>query len=141
MPYISAWFHVVFSTKNRYPFLNKQIRPKVLEHIKMNAKEKKIFLDCVNGHDDHIHFLLSLSCDQTLSKVIQLVKGESSFWINKEKLIAEKFGWQDEYFAVSVSYSKLKQVREYIYGQESHHQKRTFQQEYDEFIRNYEFRK
>jgi REP element-mobilizing transposase RayT len=139
MPYIKAWFYMVWATKNRYPFLTKSIRKKVVDHIRQNAKPKGIFLDCINGYDEHMHCLVSLSSDQTISKVVQLIKGESSFWINKEKLCTGKFEWQEEYFAVSVSHSQLKKVRRYIYDQENHHQKKTFQQEYEEFIRKYEF--
>ena len=72
---------------------------------------------------------------------MQLIKGESSYWINKSKLIKNKFEWQDEYFAVSVSESMISMVREYIWNQEEHHQKKTFQQEYDEFIDKYGFQK
>jgi REP element-mobilizing transposase RayT len=70
-----------------------------------------------------------------------LIKGESSFWINKNKLTIEKFEWQDEYFAVSVSESMLDKVRDYIKNQEEHHRKKTFQEEYDEFISKYGFEK
>ena len=70
-----------------------------------------------------------------------LLKGESSYWINKNKLIRQKFEWQDEYFAVSVSESAVNHVRDYIKNQEEHHKKRSFQQEYDEFMRNYGFDK
>ncbi len=70
-----------------------------------------------------------------------LIKGESSFWINKNHLTAEKFEWQDEYFAVSVSESLLDQVRSYIQNQEDHHSKKTFQEEYEEFILKYGFEK
>ena len=141
MPYIKAWLHLVWATKNRHRFLKKSIRRQVFDHIYENARSKGIFLDCVNGHDEHIHCLVSLSCDQTISKTVQMIKGESSFWINKQRLSNEKFEWQDEYFALSVSYSHLKKVRGYIYAQEYHHREKTFQQEYDEFIGKYEFDK
>lgn len=72
---------------------------------------------------------------------MQLIKGESSFWINKNQLTKEKFEWQDEYFAVSVSESQLYRVRNYIKNQEQHHRKKTFQEEYDEFIAKYGFQK
>ena len=139
MPYIKVWIHLVWSTKNRYPFLTKEIRQTVFEHIRQNAKTKEIYLDCVNGFTDHIHCLVSLSSDQTISKLLQLIKGESSFWINKQNICLSKFQWQEEYFAVSVSHSQVQKVREYIYDQENHHQQKTFQQEYDEFIKNYGF--
>jgi putative transposase len=70
-----------------------------------------------------------------------LLKGESSYWINKNKLIRQKFEWQDEYFAVSVSESAVNRVRENIKNQEEHHRKKSFQQEYDEFMRKYGFDK
>ena len=70
---------------------------------------------------------------------MQLIKGESSFWVNKQKLIKSKFEWQDEYFAISVSESQVKAVRKYILNQEEHHKKKTFKQEYDEFIQKYGF--
>lgn len=140
MPFIKVYIHFVWSTKNRAPFLNsKELRLKVWNHIRENAKKKGIFIDFVNGYNDHCHCLVSLGVDQTLQKVMQLIKGESSFWINKQELTKEKFEWQDEYFAVSVSESQLNKVREYIKNQEEHHSKKTFQQEYDEFISKYGF--
>ena len=69
----------------------------------------------------------SLGSDQAIQKIAQMIKGESSNWINKNQLTKEKFRWQDEYFAVSVSESHLEFVREYIKNQEEHHQKKTFQ--------------
>ena len=72
---------------------------------------------------------------------MQLIKGESSFWFNNQKLITEKFQWQDEYFAVSVSESIHEKVRNYIKKQEEHHYKITFKEEYDVFIEKYGFQK
>lgn len=68
-----------------------------------------------------------------------MIKGESSFWINKNNLTKEKFEWQDEYFAVSVSESMIETIRNYIKNQEDHHSRKTFQQEYNEFIDKYKF--
>jgi REP element-mobilizing transposase RayT len=110
-------------------------------HIRENAKEKGIYIDLINGHIDHLHCLVSLGADQTIQKIMQLIKGESSFWINHHVLIQEKFEWQEEYFAVSVSESQLKRVRNYILNQETHHQIMTFQEEYDEFILKYGFQR
>jgi putative transposase len=95
----------------------------------------------VNGYEDHIHCLVSLSTDQTISKIVQLIKGESTYWINKEKICQTRFGWQNEYFAVSVSQSHLGRVKGYIDDQENHHQKKTWEQEYEELMRNYQFKK
>ena len=72
-----------------------------------------------------------------VSKLTMLIKGESSHWINKNKLVKGKFQWQDEYIALSVSESIIPKVRDYIKNQEEHHRKKTFSEEYDEFIKKY----
>jgi putative transposase len=142
MPFIKVYIHFVWSTKNRYPYLNsRELRLKVWNHIRENANEKGIFIDFVNGYSDHCHCLVSLGVDQTIQKVMQLIKGESSYWINKHGLTVEKFEWQSEYYAVSVSESALSNVREYIKNQEAHHGKKSFQEEYEEFISLYGFTK
>lgn len=108
MPYIKIYIHFVWSTKNRKPYLDSsELRNKIWDHITDNATSKNIFIDIVNGYHDHCHTLISLGIDQTISKVMQLIKGESSYWINKNELCKEKFEWQDEYFAVSVSESMI----------------------------------
>ena len=135
MSWVRVYMHMVFSTKKREPFLNSlELRRKTFQHIKKNAAEKGIWLDCVNGYEDHAHCLISLGKDQTISKVAQLIKGESSFWINQNKLTSEKFEWQDDYWIVGVSESHLNSVRKYIHNQESHHSKATFENEINEFM-------
>lgn len=142
MPFIKVYIHFVWSTKNREPFLDsKELRLKVWDHIRENAKSKGIYLDFVSGYSDHCHCLVSLGLDQTIQKIMQLIKGESSFWINKNQLTKQKFEWQDEYFAVSVSESMLEKVRKYIQNQEDHHRKKSFQEEYVEFLDKYGFQR
>lgn len=132
---------MVFSTLNRKPLLNSpELRIKVWKHIKENSANKGIFLEMVNGFADHCHCLISLSSNQTVEKVVQLIKGESSFWINKNNLTSEKFNWQDEYFAVSVSESMIDQVRNYIKNQEKHHAQKSFSEEYSEIMEKYNFK-
>lgn len=104
----------------------------VWDHIRENAKQKEIFIDTINGYQEHCHCLVSLGIGQTIGKIMQLIKGESSFWINKNNLCAGKFEWQDEYFALSVSQSMLGRVRNYIKNQEEHHKKEQFEQEYQQ---------
>ncbi len=142
MPFIKVYIHFVWSTKNRIPFLEtKDLRLKMWNHIKENAKEKGIFIDFISGYNDHCHCLISLGVDQTIQKIMQLIKGESSFWFNKQNFILEKFEWQDEYFAVSVSESMIDKVRNYIKNQENHHGKISFQEEYNEILEKYDFQK
>jgi putative transposase len=137
MSYIRIWVHLVFSTKVRAPFITKDIRSKVHQHIISNCKEKKIFLQAVNGYTEHLHCLISLGRDQTIAQVAQLIKGESSFWINKNELIPEKFTWQDDYWAVSVGESELNRIIKYIKNQESHHEQKPFTDEVEEMVAKY----
>ncbi|MDD2385642.1 MAG: transposase [Bacteroidales bacterium] len=135
MSWVRVYIHMVFSTKKRIPFLNStELRKQVFQHIKKNAEEKDIWLDCVNGWQEHAHCLISLGKEQTISQVAQLIKGESSFWINKNKLTKNKFVWQDDYWAVGVSERHLKSVRNYIHKQENHHSKINFTNEVNEFM-------
>jgi len=114
MPYIKVWIHYVWSTKNREAILTDNFRDPLFDHIKQNARIKNIYLDRVNGYNDHVHCLISLGSDQTIEKIAQLIKGESSFWFNnKAALNAPRLEWQDEYFAVSVSESILDSVSLY----------------------------
>jgi REP element-mobilizing transposase RayT len=129
---------MVFSTKNRQPFLNSsELRRTVFEHIKNNAEEKGIWLDCINGYQEHAHCLISLGKEQTISKVAQLIKGESSYWINQHNLTSEKFVWQDDYWIVGVSESHLESVRKYIHNQEIHHSNQSFESEINNFMEKY----
>ncbi len=139
MSFVRVWIHAVWGTKNREHFLAKTIRPQVLSHIRGNAKEKGIYIDRVNGDSDHLHCLFGLNADVTIAKTLQLIKGESAYWINKEKVVPARFEWADEYYAVSVSESDLGRVRTYIDNQEEHHKKTTFAEEVEEFLQKYGF--
>lgn len=132
---------MMWSTKNRINLIDKSLKHELLHHIKENSISKNIHIDFHNCVSDHIHILINLHPDQKLSDVIRLIKGESSYWVNKSKLIKNKFEWQDEYIAVSVSESIINKVRDYIKNQEEHHKKLTFMDEYNEFIKKYGFGK
>jgi putative transposase len=96
MSFVRIWIHIVFGTKNREPFLSTEIRRTVIEHIIENAHAKEIFIDCINGYKDHLHCLVSLGSEQSIAKVVNLIKGESSYWINKKKITKTKFEWANE---------------------------------------------
>jgi putative transposase len=139
MGYVKIWVHLVWTTKNREPLILRELRPELFSHIKHNAEKKGIYVDFINGHLEHIHCLVNLKPGQTIDNILMLIKGESSFWINKNKLIRKKFEWQNDYFAVSVSESAVERVRAYIRDQEEHHKRKSFEQEYQEFLRKYKF--
>ncbi|MBE2226151.1 MAG: IS200/IS605 family transposase [Ignavibacteria bacterium] len=137
MSFVRVWIHAVWGTKSRSNILKKEIRNELFSHIKLNAKEKGIFVDTVDGYTDHVHCLFTLNADISLSKSLQLIKGEASFWSNKIDLVKPKLMWADEYFAVSVSESVVDKVRKYIRNQEEHHKKMTFQEEYEDFLKKF----
>jgi REP element-mobilizing transposase RayT len=100
MGYVKIWVHLVWTTKNRESILTKEIRRAIFNHIRENAENKGIYIDFINGHLEHVHCLISLGSGQNIDKLLMLLKGESSYWINKNKIFKTKFEWQDEYFAV-----------------------------------------
>jgi len=139
MSYVKIWLHCVWSTKNRGCIILKSFRPVVLKHFRENAQEKNIVLDYINVHEDHVHALINLGKQQNLSTVMQCLKGESSFWINNQKILPCHFAWQDDYFAVSVSHSHVDRVREYIKNQDEHHKKISWKEEVELFMKKYGF--
>ena len=141
MSYVKIWLHCVWGTKNRLPFLTKENKKTIISHIRENAKKKNIYIDFINGHKEHLHAIISLNKDQNIAKVMQLIKGESSRWINENIITKMKFEWADEYFAVSVSESGVDKVREYIKNQEEHHRHKSWLEECDEFMKKYGFEK
>ena len=141
MTYVKNWLHCVWGTKNRVPFLTSETKYDIITHIRTNAGTRGIYIDFLNGYSEHLHCLLLLNCDQTLSFVMQMIKGESSYWINKSKLTKAKFEWADEYYGASVSESLVISVREYIKYQEEHHKIKTWEEECSEFMEHHSFSK
>lgn len=138
MAYVKIMVHAVWGTKYRQPILDKPTLKILLDHIRENAKAKKIRIDIINGQPDHIHCLFRLNADMAVSKAIQLLKGESSHWMNKNNITARKFEWAVEYYAGSVSDSLLSVVRSYIRHQEEHHRKKNFEREFNLLVKDIE---
>ena len=134
MPFTNVMIHFIWATKNRAPLITRELKPLLLAHIKENSIKKEIFIDSLNCVEDHIHLLVSLGTEQTIAKTAMLIKGESSYWVNKQGLTKTKFEWQDEYIALSVSKSGINNVRKYIAIQEQHHKKTTYTPEYEGFL-------
>ena len=138
MSYVNVMIHAVWGTKNREPILLGESRILLLEHIRENASSKGIFIDTIYAEVDHVHCLFGLNAEMSLSKAMNLIKGESSFWSNRQKLIKPYLYWADDYFAASVSRSQVSKVINYILNQQEHHKRLTFNEEYEEFIKNYQ---
>jgi putative transposase len=119
------------------PLLEKNIRNKVWKHIRDYCFQKNIFLKNINGSTDHAHCLILLGRTQSISDVMKYIKGESSNWINKNKITREYFIWQEDYWAASVSDKDLERVNAYIDNQERHHSEKDFSQELKELINEF----
>jgi len=137
MSFVRILVNTVWATKNRFPYLNDNIREEVIQHFRQYAITKGIFIDHINGEREHIHALISLSKNQRIAEIMQYLKGGSSFWINKHKKTTLKFEWQDDYYAVSIGIGQLETLRAYIRNQVSHHRKTSFEDEIDLMIREY----
>jgi putative transposase len=132
MAHVSNYLHCVWATKSRIPYFTETNTTDILIHIFNHARDQGIWIDNVNVYRNHLHCLLSLNPDQSLSTVIKLIKGESSCWINRNIMLDQKFGWCHEYYAASVSMKALPIVRHYIKNQKAHHQMKTWEQEEEE---------
>ena len=133
MSFVRIWVHAVFSTKNREPYFASDIRNQLIAHIKENCKKKGIILDSIGGWSEHLHIFIALGPEQDIAKLMMLIKGESAHWLNTQNFFKGKFIWQDDYFAVSVSESRLEEVRHYIRNQEEHHRAVPFDREIQSF--------
>lgn len=129
MSFVRIWIHAVWRTKYGEKVLSKGVRKQLFEHIGENAQSKNIYIDTINGHYDHVHCLMGLKSEQSISTLMRLIKGESSFWMNKNGIIDSKFEWAIDYYAISVSESQVKFVRAYIRNQEKHHAEQTCDEE------------
>ena len=140
MPFIQAYLHCVWTTKYKTPFLcTPLIRQMMWRHIVDYGKSKDIKILSVGGHNDHCHCLIDLSGTQTISDAVGLLKGESSYWINKQKLLfphlgQQRFSWQHEFWAASFSKDELKKLLRYCANQERHHPDKTLNDEIQHFF-------
>ena len=83
--------HYIWAVKNRQDLISNELKPILLTHIGENSINKNIYIDCLNCIENHIHLLISLGTQQTIANIANLIKGESSFWVNKQKIIKDKF--------------------------------------------------
>src|SRR5271165_6386211 len=138
--FCSLNIHCIFSTKERVPMLNPELRERLWPFLGGIAKQNGIKPRCIGGVADHVHLLLSLPTTVPIAKAIQLklIKAGSSAWIHQTFRQLDNFSWQQGYGAFSVSVSQLPETIHYIQNQVEHHRTRTFQQEYVAFLKRHE---
>ena len=132
------WTHLIFSTKNRFPFLREpQIRNDMHAYLAKVLRSNDCETLIVGGATDHIHALFDLFRTHCIATVVEEIKRTSSSWIKDISPSCRKFHWQNGYGAFSVSQSELDRVYRYIERQEEHHRRITFQDEFRSFLKNY----
>jgi REP element-mobilizing transposase RayT len=130
--------HVVFSTKYRKPLLDDAWRDDLFAYIGGTVKDHKATLLKSGGIEDHIHLLLRIHPQFAISKTIQLLKSNSSKWINEEQKTTTEFRWQRGYGAFSVSQSMAETVKQYLANQREHHRHQSFEDEYLAMLRKHD---
>jgi putative transposase len=135
----SILLHVVFSTKDRQPFLRDKLLRGELHRYLGGILEK---LDCqplmIGGIEDHVHLLFALSRSAVTADVIKEIKRSSSVWIKRRAPELDSFAWQSGYGVFSIGFSQVEAARSYLARQEEHHRKTSFQEEYRELLSRYE---
>ena len=135
--YNKIWIHAIWATKERIPIIHSNIEYKIHQFISEQLRAQGCLVRIINGMPDHIHCLFLLSPQKSISEVIKQIKGSSSHYINQNDLTSKKFAWQTGYAAYSVSESVVEKVFQYIKTQKEHHQKKSFLQEYEAFLKLY----
>ena len=133
------WTHLVFSTKDRFPFLSDEsVRHDMHSYLAKVLKENNCPTLLVGGVSDHIHALFVVSKNHSIASIVWAIKRSSSKWVKTQDAALRKFHWQEGYGAFSVSQSDVERVQQYILNQEAHHRRRTFKDEFRGFLRKYE---
>ena len=127
--YTKLIYHLVFSTKRRAPLITPDLRDPLYSYIGGIVRDHRGVLMACGGMEDHIHLLVNLRTDPSVARHLQEIKAGSSRWVN-ENNPSDHFTWQSGYGAFSVSESQVESVRRYVLGQEEHHKKMTFEEEY-----------
>lgn len=128
------WIHLIFSTKNRMPFISEKIESYVHDLLKQELRRLNCPLDSINGMPDHVHILFLLHPQKSLSDVVRQLKGGSSHTINDGEALPVKFSWSPGYAAYSVSESVVPVVRNYIAQQKAHHADKSYDTEFLDFL-------
>lgn len=136
--YTQLYAHVVFSVKGRSGQISADWKEDLYKYIGGIIKYRKQKLMVVGGMNDHIHLLVGFNPACTLSDLVRDIKAGSSKWINEKKLATGRFEWQTGYGAFTVGQSQVDKVVKYILNQEEHHRKKTFREEYLEFLKAYQ---
>lgn len=132
--FVKNHIHLVFSTKDRKPSIAKEFQPELWSYLAGICRNHRMAAIAINGMADHAHILFHLPPTIALAKAVQLLKTNSSKWMNEH---GRNFAWQEGYGGFSVSISNTATVAKYIRDQEKHHRKMTFEQEYRALLKKH----
>ncbi|MBS1586318.1 MAG: IS200/IS605 family transposase [Bacteroidetes bacterium] len=136
--YTQIHIQAVFAVQNRECIIDRGWKDELYKYITGIIQNNGHKMLIVNGMPDHVHILFGMRPSQSLSNLLQDIKGDSSRWINERKFLKAKFSWQEGYGAFSYGRSQVSQVIQYIERQEEHHKKKTFIEEYRAFLSAFE---
>ena len=136
--YTQIHIHFVFAVKFRHGIIQSKWKEDLYKYMTGIIQNDNHKLLAINGMPDHIHILIGLRPAQSISDLMQDIKGSSSKWINERKFLKIKFEWQEGYGAFSYSKSHVDTVIKYIKNQEEHHKKESFRDEYLKFLTAFE---
>jgi putative transposase len=132
--FVKNHIHLIFGTKGRLPTIAKTVQPELWSYMAGICGNQGMAAIAINGMEDHTHVLFHLPQSISLAKAVQLLKANSSKWMNEH---GRRFAWQEGYSAFSVSISNTAIVAKYIRNQEQHHRKMTFEEEYRALLRKH----
>lgn len=136
--YTQLLFHIVFSTKERQPWLTADTRKRAYDYLGGAIRSEGGHSILIGGVEDHVHLFAKLRQDKAVSDVIRNIKANSSGWIHKTFPNLKAFEWQRGYGAFTVSLSQSSKLKTHIANQESHHRRKSFREEFLVLLRNHE---
>jgi putative transposase len=136
--YTQIHIHAIFAVQNRVSLISDKWKERLYQYISGIIQNNGHKLLVINGMPDHIHILFGMRPIQSLSDLMQDIKGDSSKWINNNKLTIGKFSWQEGYGSFSYSKSQLSAIADYIEKQEQHHKRNTFVEEYIKLLNDFD---
>ena len=132
------YIQTVFAVSNRLSLIKPEFKEDLHKYITGIIRNQGQKLICINGMADHLHILIGLKPSMALADLVRDIKAESSTYVNKNRWVRGRFSWQEGYGAFSYGHSQLDTIIRYIQNQEKHHRRRTFKEEYLEWLKKYE---
>jgi len=135
--YTQIYLQFVFAVQDRFSLIQNEWKNELYKYITGIVQNNKHKLIAINGMPNHIHVFVGYKPHQLVPDLLQDIKGSSSGWVNNKGFVKGKFHWQEGYGAFSYSHSQIDTVAKYIHNQEEHHWRKSFREEYLEFLKQY----